>query len=186
MKTSSSFEHEIRPATTADAKGVATVHVDTWRDAYKDIVPSGYLAALDVVTMAERWLKTLTVGVPHVFVAVVNDTVVGWIAFGPSRDDDLESQCAEIEAIYVAPSFWRRGIGTALVNAAAERLYAEGYSAVALWVLRDNMSAQSFYVRRGFQSDGSAKVIEIGGAPLTEVRLKGSIADERSQMPSRH
>ena len=183
MKTSSSFELEIRPATIADAKGIATVHVDTWRDAYKDIVPSGYLAALDVVTRAERWLKTVTVGTPHVFVAIVNDTVVGWIAFGPSRDDDLELRCAEIEAIYVAPSFWRRGIGTALVNAAAERLHAEGYSAVALWVLRDNKSAQSFYVRSGFQTDGSAKVIEIGGAALTEVRLKGSIADDCETLP---
>lgn len=96
MNISSSFEHEIRPATTADAKGVATVHVDTWREAYKDIVPREYLATLDVVTWADRWLQTLTAGTPRVLVAVVNDAVVGWIAYGPSRDDDLESRCAEI------------------------------------------------------------------------------------------
>ncbi|MBB2932955.1 hypothetical protein [Paraburkholderia silvatlantica] len=35
--------------------------------------------------------------------------------------------------------------------------------------------AQSFYVQRGFQTDGTAKVIESGGA-LTEMRLKGRIA----------
>ncbi|WP_322032708.1 GNAT family N-acetyltransferase [Paraburkholderia sp. J76] len=175
MKISSSLEHAIRPATTGDAKGIATVHVDTWREAYKDIVPREYLAALDVVTGAERWLKTLTSGTPHVLVAVENGTVVGWIAFGPSRDNNLESRCAEIEAIYVAPPFWKRGIGTALMSAASENLYAKGYSAVTLWVLKDNESAQSFYVQRGFQIDGSAKVIEIGGAWLTEVRLKGSV-----------
>lgn len=183
MNVSSSFEHEIRPATTADVRGVATVHVDTWREAYKDIVPREYLAALDVVTRAERWLKTLTAGTPCVLVAVVNDAVVGWIAYGPSRDDDLESRCAEIEAIYVAPAFWNRGIGTALMSEASERLYAEGYSEVTLWVLKDNKSAQSFYVQRGFQTDGSAKVIEIGGAALTEVRLKGRIAVRLENAP---
>ncbi|MEM5421212.1 GNAT family N-acetyltransferase [Paraburkholderia ferrariae] len=132
MKTTSSFEHEIRPATTADAKAIATVHVDTWRVAYKDIVPGGYLAALDAVAGAQRWLRTVMVGTPPVFVAIVSDSVAGWIAFGPSRDHDVDPHCAEIEAVYVAPSFWKRGIGTALMNAASERLHAEGYSTVTL------------------------------------------------------
>ena len=175
MKIASSFEHEIHPATTADAKEIATVHVDAWRAAYKDIVPGVYLAALDVVTGAERWLRTITVGTPRVFVAIARDSVAGWIAFGPPRDDDVESRCAEIQAIYVAPSFWKRGIGTALMNAASERLHAEGYSAVTLWVLKDNKPAQAFYVQRGFQTDGSARVIEIGRSTLTEARLKGRI-----------
>ncbi|WP_165979595.1 GNAT family N-acetyltransferase [Paraburkholderia guartelaensis] len=140
-------------------------------------MPSGYLAALDVVTGAVRWLRTVTVGTPRVFVAIVSDSVAGWIAFGPSRDDDVESHCAEIEAIYVAPSFWKRGIGTALMNAASERLHAEGYSAVTLWVLKDNKPAQAFYVENGFQADGSVRAIEIGGAALTEVRLKGRIGE---------
>jgi GNAT superfamily N-acetyltransferase len=140
-------------------------------------VPAGYLVALDVATVAGRWLRTVTVGAPRVFVAMVSDAVAGWICFGPSRDDDVETHCAEVEAIYVAPAFWKRGIGTALMSAALESLHAEGYSAVTLWVLKDNQSAQSFYVQRGLQADGSARVIKIGGAALTEVRFKGRIGE---------
>jgi ribosomal protein S18 acetylase RimI-like enzyme len=181
MKTTSPFEHEVRPATTGDARAIATVHIDAWRVAYKDIMPGGYLAALDVATGSERWLRTVTAGTPRVFVATTSDSVAGWIAFGPSRDDDVDAHCAEIEAIYVAPSFWKRGVGTALITTALERLHSEGYSLATLWVLKDNKPAQSFYVQRGFLADGSARVIEVGGAALMEERFKaGTTARPRS------
>jgi hypothetical protein len=37
----------IREATLADAEGVARVHVDTWRSAYKEMVPDSYLDGLN-------------------------------------------------------------------------------------------------------------------------------------------
>ncbi|MEM5421213.1 hypothetical protein [Paraburkholderia ferrariae] len=43
--------------------------------------------------------------------------------------------------------------------------------------MKDNKPAQAFYVERGFQADGSVRAIEIGGAALTEVRLKGRIGE---------
>lgn len=33
----------IRPAIIEDAAGIAKVHIDTWRIAYRDIVPQSYL-----------------------------------------------------------------------------------------------------------------------------------------------
>ncbi|WP_248557834.1 GNAT family N-acetyltransferase [Paraburkholderia terrae] len=166
----------IRLASIDDAQEIAKVHVATWRDAYKELLPIEYLANLDENARAEKWRKALLAGAPCVLVAVMNGMVAAWVAFGPSRDEDLDSRCAEIEAIYVASDFWSRGIGTALIHAACERLHAKGYCTVALWVLKDNAAACSFYSRRGFEPDGSAKVVEIGGALLTEVRVTREIA----------
>ena len=166
----SSQSVDIRLATIDDAQGIAKVHVATWRDAYKALLPIEYLANLDENARAEKWRKALSAGAPCVLVAVMDDVVVGWIAFGPSRDEDLDSRYAEVEAIYVESDVWSRGIGTALIHAACERLRAKGYGTVALWVLKDNAAACSFYSRRGFERDGAAKLIEIGGAPLMEVR----------------
>ena len=36
----------IRTATADDASGMARVHVDTWRTAYRDILPASVLSAL--------------------------------------------------------------------------------------------------------------------------------------------
>jgi hypothetical protein len=43
----------VRAATLADAEGIARVHVDAWRWAYRGDVPDAFLAALSV---AERLL----------------------------------------------------------------------------------------------------------------------------------
>lgn len=179
MATPSSPDHKIRVATLGDAQAIAMVHVATWQNAYQGIVPHGYLAALDVNSRAEKWRDMLLAETPTVLVAVQQEMVVGWIAFGPSRDEDMDQRCAEIEAVYVSPALWKQGIGTTLMNAACERLGADGYSAVALWVLKDNAVAQSFYARRGFEIDGSVKAIELGGASLIEVRLSTKLHGAR-------
>jgi ribosomal protein S18 acetylase RimI-like enzyme len=176
MKSQPATNYVIRPGAPDDAQGIAAVHVSTWRHAYKDIVPAQHLANLDEIARAEKWKKMLMARSPHVLVARVGEAIVGWIAFGSSRDEELDASCAEVQAIYMASPFWGQGIGTALMNSACEKLVEEGYAAVVLWVLEDNLAARSFYHRRGFTSDGAAKVVDIGGASLTEVRLKLEIA----------
>jgi len=36
---------------------MAKVHVDTWRAAYRDILPAGFLASLSYQTTTEGWQK---------------------------------------------------------------------------------------------------------------------------------
>ena len=45
----------IRQATLVDAQEIARVQVDTWRYAYKGIVPQHILYALDVGEQAMKW-----------------------------------------------------------------------------------------------------------------------------------
>jgi hypothetical protein len=48
-------------------------------------------------------------------------------------------------------------------------------AAVSFRVLQGNEVARNFYGLSGFEPDGLAKVIEIGGESLTEVRLQAKL-----------
>ena len=47
----------VRPATAGDADAIARVQVETWRAAYRAIVPAAFLAGLDHAERAERWRR---------------------------------------------------------------------------------------------------------------------------------
>jgi ribosomal protein S18 acetylase RimI-like enzyme len=43
---------------------------------------------------------------------------------------------------------------------------------VTLWILEGNERAQHFYRRHGFQPDGTERIDDIGGRPLTQLRFR--------------
>lgn len=49
----------LRPAETADAAGIARVHVQSWREQYQDIVPEAVLTGLDAAEREQRWRKSI-------------------------------------------------------------------------------------------------------------------------------
>jgi ribosomal protein S18 acetylase RimI-like enzyme len=63
----------------------------------------------------------------------------------------------EIYVIYVHPTAWRQGAGTALLDQALRHLRADGFREAVLWVLPGNQRAIAFYEAAGFVADGAAK-----------------------------
>jgi ribosomal protein S18 acetylase RimI-like enzyme len=139
---------EIRPATSADVRAIAAVHVASWQDAYAGIVPDEEIAKRDVDTRAEQWKEL----VGNAIVAVADDgAVVGFAA--------AEPRTGEIRAIYIAPQRTRSGIGTKLLHAAHERLRRAGRTEAHLWVLAANEPARAFYAAHGYEADGTTELI---------------------------
>ena len=167
---------KIRPAAVEDALRIAVVHVSAWRAAYRGIVPSEYLDGLSVTSRETMWRECLVKGRPELFVSEATDGVVGFIAFGASRDVDAPSGTGEIVAIYVLPSLWSTGVGQGLCSAAHKRLVARGFDRVTLWVLADNERARRFYDAAGFRPVlEPARTIEIGKRALAEVLYEMSL-----------
>lgn len=166
----------VRRAVAEDAAGIAAVHVSSWQEAYRGIVPDDVLDGLSVAQREAFWRSTLSVPEPpSVYVAEDGDELVGFCAVGaPSRDEGADPRTAEIGAIYVLPSSWRAGVGSALMNVALADLGADGWESVTLWVLAENRAARDFYARFGFAADGAQTVHE--GSGSTEVRLRASLA----------
>jgi GNAT superfamily N-acetyltransferase len=167
----------IEPATLEDCLEIAQVHVLSWRHTYQDILTADYLAALSVAQREYRWREWVAADSPHVFVAKDEGKVVGFIAFGLSRDKDATANCAEIWAIYLAPSHCSQGIGRKLWLAAHQCLLAQGFKTVSLWVFTENTRAINFYLAIGFKLDpNSASQFTCGGISVDEVRCVFTIA----------
>ena len=94
----------IAPARLEDARQVAEIHVTTWQSAYQGIVPAEYLASLSVDQREAMWRGSIADGVPELLVAKVEGGMIGWVAFGPCRDEGSPADCAELWA-YSAAGF---------------------------------------------------------------------------------
>jgi hypothetical protein len=84
---------ELRRATSTNALGVARVHIDTWRSAYRGMVPQEYLDSLSV----ERRARTYTFDAvePHshlTWIALDHGAVVGFMRLrGGAQTDTSRS-----------------------------------------------------------------------------------------------
>ncbi len=159
----------LRTARISDAAGIARVQVETWRAAYRNLMPDAVLDGLSVERSTLRWQGNLASLPPenYCFVAEVSGEVAGFAAGGPDRDQDADYS-GELYAIYVLPQYQGRGLGKALLRAAAGWLVQHGHRRMLLWVLKDNAPARAFYAAQGGQLVRQ-RTIEIGSANLPEV-----------------
>ena len=139
----------IREAEPSDARAIAEVHVQSWRESYRGLVPDEALAALSVDSCAASWeghFQGMTA--PECcFVCYDDEGLSGFIYAGPARSEDLGPH-GEVYAIYLLDRVKGRGIGRALMYEAVSRLRAAGFRSVCLWFLKDN-PARGFYQRFG-------------------------------------
>lgn len=98
--------------------------------------------------------------------------VAGFATTGPSRDEDAERGTGEVNAIYLAPEAWGRGLGLALLAHAADDLRARGFAPLVLWVIEANTRGRRFYERAGWRPDGARKPIDFDGVMVDEIRYR--------------
>lgn len=168
---------EVRTATVDDAETITQAQVLAWQTAYRGILPDRYLDELSSEPWSRAEHRAVAIASPNdprVFnlVADLDGQVVGWLAGGPSRDDDAGPVTGEVRAIYVHPDHWRCGAGAALMKAALERLATDGYTEAVLWVFEENGGARRFYERFGWRTDGASELFERGGGQAVEIRYR--------------
>ncbi len=164
----------IRPADTKDIPAIAALHIEGWKGAYGGIVDQAYLDSLTLEKRIADWTGWMGSGQSEVFLAEEGGVPAGFVVTGrtktppPGSSPIRPSHSGEIYALYLAPAFWRKGIGTALLKHGARHLKAQKHSAVCLWVLDKNDRAKSFYAAQGGQKLGGI-MIDIGPSALKEV-----------------
>lgn len=158
----------IRPAETEDAPAIAKVHVDTWRMAYRGIVPQDYLDTMTVQNRTIGWVRLLQRSSDLVTLVSEDDNgrVVGFASGGRLRHRDPRFE-AEISSLYISPRAQRGGHGRRLFMALSNRLSQRGLRGLFVWVLAEN-AARGFY-----EVLGGREVNEItrdfAGVPLREI-----------------
>lgn len=154
----------IRRAKPSDAAALARVQVDSWREAYRGLIPQHYLDNLSYAAHERQWRRTL-MSRGWAFLAVWQGQIVGLVSGGRCRS--LKGFAGEIYVLYCLAAFHGRGIGRALFDAAQYELTLRGYPDLLVWVLADN-PARGFYEQLGGELVGEASCT-IGGVRLREV-----------------
>lgn len=139
----------VRDAEKRDVSAIARVHVASWHETYRGILPDGVIAARRVEDRERLWGELVEDQTRRDLVlAEAGGDIVGFGASGPARDA-LLGTTGEIFAIYVLKRWQFRGIGSTLMGAMASALSRHGLNSLGLWVARDNVAAIAFYQTLG-------------------------------------
>ena len=152
---------EIKPARTEDAAALSRIHAWSWKQAYRGIVPQGYLDELP----PDHWTEAVTGWIKdhrfHVDLLWLDGQPVGGVIYGKSTDERWPED-GEIVSLYLLPEQMGKGHGRKLTDHALDVLAQEGYSRCFLWTFRDNARAIGFYNKLGFASTGAEIPVEFG------------------------
>jgi GNAT superfamily N-acetyltransferase len=137
-----------RRATERDAVAIAAVHVASWEDNYRGILPDEVIDARTLERRIDQWRKALQDPSRVTYVSCADETaVVGFasaLILVPPRDG-FDSY---LQAIYLLSSAKGTGVGKSLVRALAQDLVERGCTNMALRVL-DKNPARGFYSHLG-------------------------------------
>lgn len=159
--------HTVRPPEPADAVAMARVHVDTWSETYRGIMPDELLDAPDLIDRRRQmWTQILAEAVPQKYLSAVAESdgeIVGIAMSGPPEDDG-GTEDRHLYVLYTYRSAHGTGVGQDLLDAVVDPT-----TTTALWVADPNPRAQAFYSKNGFVADGTVKTDDYDG--VREVRM---------------
>ena len=160
------------PAGPSDAEDLARVHVTSWRETYRGLLPDAYLARMSEVAHARRFARALaTPGPDEVILAAADRSgMIGYAAGGPSRTGTPGE--AEIATLYLLRAAQGQGLGRRLMVDAARALAARGATSLLISVLRDNLKARGFYEHLGGEAQAARREPGPGGQLLYEVAYR--------------
>ena len=139
-------DFRIRRGTPDDAPAIASVRVDTWRSAYRGLLPDALLDGLDTTSISANWRRGLEAIDPTrvAYVAEVDREVIGFASGGRARHANA-AYPGEVYALYVRDSHQGKGIGRALLRVSAAELVERGLTPIVIWTLYNNPASRGFY-----------------------------------------
>jgi GNAT superfamily N-acetyltransferase len=155
---------QVRPARPGDGTGCARAWLDAGRY-YTDISPGQFqIPAEDGLADWFERLRTERARDCLVLVACVQEVVAGFVSavLEPPEPDarwqllrHLGQPRVFVEALVVAERYWRRGVGTALMDEVEHWAYQHGATTVSLHTnLRSPLSVSFYEDRMGYTRDG--------------------------------
>jgi GNAT superfamily N-acetyltransferase len=104
----------------------------------------------------ERW-REVVAGLTHQALVAETDGEAGGVA---AIEGDW------LNGFYVRPEWWGSEVAPALYDAAVDLLRGSGAVSAHLWVLDANVRARRFYERRGWQENGTTRIVPYPPNPI--------------------
>ncbi len=162
----------IFPAGPSDAEDLARVHVTSWRETYRGLLPDPFLARMSEAAHARRFARALIRPQAGEATLVAADRygISGYAAGGPSRSGATGE--AEVATLYILRAAQGRGLGGRLMAGMARVLAAQGATSLMISVLRENIRARGFYEHLGGEPEAPRQEPSPGGGLLYEVTYR--------------
>jgi GNAT superfamily N-acetyltransferase len=140
----------IRSAALADSQSIASLHMASWRDTYRGILPDTYLDEPIAEERANLWQARLaSPGADRRHVLLVEGEG-GLVGFACVLLDQEPLWGACLDNLHVLPRLKGRGLGRLLFSSAAQWVVSKepGWP-MHLWVFESNYGARGFYEALG-------------------------------------
>lgn len=147
----------IRRVCPGDEERLAYVQTESWKAAFREIVPAEILAKcteLEPARAMYRHLLNERFGNGYLLELDSKAHCIAW--WSEARDEDMAG-CAELICIHSLPENWRKGHGKAMMERLLADVKEAGYETLVLWVLEKNTSAIRFYESFGFAPSGKKR-----------------------------
>ncbi len=165
--------HGIRRATPADAVTVARIHVESWKIAYRGIMPEDVIARTDLAYRTRFWKERIADPEWPVFLLEERGVPLAFCQMVPSRDDgDDATRVGHVTSLHVLPQLRGRGHGRTLLDRVIAEFRRRGFTELTLWVLEENRHARRFYEKSGFMPDGGTRRSPHTNVPEVRYRMK--------------
>ena len=142
------MDSEVRLAVPEEALEITRVHIVAWREAYRGILPSAHLDALDEQALTRRRETSLRASDLATFVATRGGRIVGYAVAGPNRSSPPTIP-SEMHALYLLSESQGLGLGRKLTQAAAEWVLTRLGESMIVWTFEQNAPARGFYQHLG-------------------------------------
>jgi len=135
-----------RRATGGDAEAIASLHTESWRDAYRGILPDSYLDRQIIDERATLWRSRFSSLASDRCLVVLTESPVDLVGFTCVLLDDDPQWGACLDNLHVLPGWRNRGVGRLLFGRAAQWVKSTkpGWP-IHLWVFEANLGARRFY-----------------------------------------
>lgn len=158
----------LRDATERDFGALVALHVRSWQDAYRGLVPDMFLDDGLTANRERFWRDKLDQRQPADVILIAEDgqpTAAGLVAVLVGRS--AHDRPAFVDNLHVRPGLRGGGLGRRLMAAAVRRVRDRGLDGLSLEVIAGNTRAVDFYRRLG----GTV-------SPVRTVQLYGFDVDE--------
>jgi GNAT superfamily N-acetyltransferase len=148
-----SWPFVLRPATSADAKLIATMHAQSWASAYRGILPDDFLDREMAAERETHWharFEELAAGAGEALIAMQDDRPIGFVCLVTPD----ENGSVLVDNLHALPGAKGTGLGTAMLTVAAQWARDRGATSMHLFVLEPNVAAIGFYESRGWRLAG--------------------------------
>jgi len=156
----------VRKARFSDIQEIALIHVQSWKSAFKGLMPERYINSYTLEDRKTEWLSILDSGSESVIIAEDNDRLVGFLSFSENVN------FLYLSKLYLCPSIYGKGVGCLLMKQMESEAQTACIDLIRLYVLDNNQSAMKFYTKQGFEFGDGFESEEFEGETIIDLLME--------------